>query len=913
MKRLLGVLLRVILGIIGAVVLAFLVLVVNWLARREDPAAFLPSTYVAYLQVPSLRTVYDKWLNLEAADVVLARPDLAVYRSVVADIRGLSLTRSPLLRTLLNVHADVMLLTGGKLVAVLDLGWRGIFSPLARIVGPELGVKGFSFLNDAGMPLYRYTTGNTTIQAAIVNSVAVVSLDADVVKASLDLRRTDTGLAATAGRDLLRRIRLRGGGDGLRILADTQGLSQGLLSPLPIGSRIMDAVEIPGQSILDVGLTDSRLDLTVGTPISVSLPDLAKALAGSAPPVGVTRYVPATATLVSVSTIAPLGDLYRIAAAIQGKDVQDIYQKADAGARSVIGMGIDDLLFSWVGAEAGMFMLPGSPEPVFFARISDQAALERSLKALTSSLVAGKDSSLVIDGVRIDRLAVPWYVSLILDTLDVNAPEPFFISRGGYFFLSLEAQNLAAVVKTADAGDNIASNAAFAELTRGSRSNPSLMLWYDVAEAEPFFLRGSSLLSDILRLYTRGVAMVQLSPTEAQVSLSASRAQSIAARPMPGFPLSPPGGTTGDVLAFRFAGSSAPLLAWIRGSDTVVLADAQGRQAAEATLEPDVTLLPEEDGTGAVTALWAVAPGGTVWRFGPRLTPLPPFPVVTGIASPMPPAIVDGRLVLFSKVDSTLVFLSSDGTRSTAAQKLDAPPREPPQFAGGQSIGSASDKATAGDKSTGYPGDKSTEYRGVLAFYPKSFDALVHLTDASGAEAPGWPVTAAGISWCAPRFVPDPRGTLVSFLTQAGSLHVWTMAGEPLPPFPLVLPGVFYATPEPVVVDGKGALAVLSQDGTLRLIGMDGSVLGETTLPDVDGRVARLASVRIGAGQAILVYGSGAFIAGLDTSLRPLPGFPLKGVTRPQVLDLNRDGSPDLVTAGLDGKIYAYAVGRGGA
>jgi hypothetical protein len=200
----------------------------------------------------------------------------------------------------------------------------------------------------------------------------------------------------------------------------------------------------------------------------------------------------------------------------------------------------------------------------------------------------------------------------------------------------------------------------------------------------------------------------------------------------------------------------------------------------------------------------------------------------------------------------------------------------------------------------------------VLAFYPKSFDALVHLTDTSGVEAAGWPVPAAGISWCAPRFVPDAGGTLVSFLTQAGSLHVWTMSGDVLPPFPLVLPGVFYATPEPVVVDGRSALAVLSQDGTLRLIGLDGSVLGETNLPDVDGRVARLDVQEIGGRQGILVYGSGAFIAGLDTSLRPLPGFPVKGVARPQILDMNRDGSPDLVTAGLDGKIYAYTVGRGG-
>jgi len=883
MKKALGVLLRIVLGIVAAVVVAALALVVNWLVRREDPAAFLPAAYVGYLQVPSLRTVYDTWLNREAADIVLARPDLAQYRSVVADLRGLSLTRSPVPRAALDVHADVMLLKGGKLVAVLDLGWRGILSPLARIVGPQLGLKGFSFLNDAGVPMYRYTTGNTTIHAAIVNNVAVVSLDPDVVKSCLELRRTDTGLAAKASRDLLRRIRLRGG-DGLRIIADTQALSVDLLSPLPIGARILDAVEIPGQTVLDLSLTDTKLDLRAGLPISVSLPALSRALAGTPAPLGVTRFVPSTATLLSVSTIAPLGDLYRIAAAIQGKDVQDIYQKADSGAKSVIGMGIDDLLFSWVGAEAGMFMLPGSQEPVFFARIADESAWGKSLRAITTSVVAGKDSSLVLDGVRIDRLSLPWYVTLVLDTLGVNAPEPYFTAKGGYFFLSLEAQNLASVVKAADTGDNIAGNADFARLTAGAPSNPSLLLWYDVSRSEPFFLRGTNLLSEILRLYGRGVAMVRLSAKEADISLSAARAAVEAAPVVPGFPLSPPGGASGDVAAFRFAGAGAPVLAWIRNRDTLVLADAQGRQTAETTLEPDVSLLPEKDATGAVSALWAVSSIGTVWRFGPHLDPRPPFPVVTGIASPLPPSLVDGRLALWSKPDSTLAFIAADGTRTLAAQRLDAPILRPPHFLGGR-----------------------------MTFYPKSFDARVHLTDAAGTEAPGWPVAAAGISWCAPRLVTEGAQTYVTFLTQAGSLHAWTLAGEPAPPFPLVLPGVFYATPEAVRVEGRTALAVLSQDGVLRLIGLDGSVLREATLPDVDGRSARLAIADLGGrGDGILVYGSGAFIAGLDTSLRPLPGFPVKGVTLPQIVDINRDGAIDLVTAGLDGKIYAYTVGKAG-
>jgi hypothetical protein len=884
MKRFLRVLLKVILGIVSALVLAVLVLAGAWLFRREDPTAFLPASYVAYLQVPSLRTVYDQWLNLEAADVVLARPDLAVYRSVVADVRGLALTRSPFLRTLLDVHADVMLLPGGKLVAVLDLGWRGILSPLARIVAPQLGVKGFSFLNDAGMPMYRYTTGGTTIHAAIVNSVAVVSLDPDTVKSSLALWKSDTGLAAKASRDLLRRIRLRAH-DSLRILVDTQSLSTDLLSASPLGAKVLDAVEIPGQSMLDVKLSNEKMDLNAGMPVSVSLPALSKALAVTPSPIGVLRYVPSRATLLSISNIAPLADLYAIAAVFQGKDVQDIYAKADSGAKSVVGMGIDKLLFSWVGAEAGAFMLPGTQEPVFFVRISDEHAYETSLAALTTSAVAGKDNSLVLDGVRIDKLSIPWYVDLILQTLGVNAPEPFFIARGGYFFLSLEAQNLAAVAKTADTGDNIATAGPWAALAKGMPANASLLLWYDVTQAEPFFLRGESLLGDILRLYARGAVTLSISTNEVDVSLSAERALGAGARAVPGYPVSPAGGAVGDVLAFRWSGGGAPLLAWVRGHDTVILADAQGVQGAEVKLEPDLSLLLEKDTAGGARALWAVSSAGTVWRFGPRLEVRPPFPVQTGIASPMPPAVLDGKLTLYSRSDATLVFVAQDGARTSASQHLDAQLLQPPDL-----------------------------LDGLLAFYPKSFDARVHLTDETGREATGWPVSAAGISWCAPRLLAAADGIDVTFLTQAGSLHVWKQSGDPVPPFPIQLPGVFYATPEPITVDGSPALVVMAQDGTVSLVGLDGSVLRQATLGDIDGRAARIEVTDLGkGGQAILIYGSGAFVAGLDSSLRPLPGFPLKGITRPQIIDLNRDGALDLVTAGLDGKIYAYTVGGAGS
>ncbi len=883
MKKVARVILMTLLVLVGIVVVAALFLTGRWLVRHEDPLAFLPERYVAYIQVPSIRVLYDDWLNLPAADAVLARPDLAPYRGAISDLRGLALTRSPVLQKLIDVHADVVLLPDRNLLAVLDLGWRGIVAPLARVVGPVLRIKGFSFTNDAGTSLYSYKSGNVTIHAAFMENVAVVSLDENVVKEALARRAGGTGLAARASRELLDRLRLWNN-QALRVIVDTPSLSGDLLAGNAAGATVLSALQLPGQSMLDAETRGDRLTIGVALPVSATLAELEKVLEAPHSPIGVLRYIPSSTSLLTVSNLGPLRDLYRLAAAVEGVNVQDVYKKADDGARSVLGTGIDDLVFSWVGSEVGVFSLPASNMPVYFAKISDTRAFTSAMAKITGSIVAGKDSSLVMDGVRVDRLTIPWYVALITNVLGVQVPEPYFLTRGDYFFASMDAENLAAVARAGETGENIARpGSSFARLTQGLPGDSSALVWYDSSRGLPFFAGSAGTLAELLRVYGNGVAVLRASPSELHATLVTESASRAAAQPLAGFPVSVEGSLTGNVLAFRFADSGPAFLAWVRDRSVLVLADAAGSKIAEAKLEQDSVLVPEQARPGILSALWAVSPGGTVWRFGPKLEPLAPFPIVTGIASPMAPALVDGMLAMYSRADTALVLVGPDGSRTVLAEKLEAPVYSAPSFASGR-----------------------------MAFYPKSFDAKVHLSDLTGVEAPGWPVSASGISFCSPRIVPVGASFVVTFLTQAGTLYAWDPSGAPLPSFPVTLQGVYFATPEILNADGQTVIAALSQDGSLSEVALDGRIVRQVSVPDVDGKDARLIAARLfgDARQQILIYGSGAFIAGYDSSLRPLPGFPLKGVTVPQLLDVNHDGTTDLLTAGLDGKIYAYSVGR---
>jgi hypothetical protein len=882
-KKVLSVFLRAVLVILAVIALGAIFLVGRWLVRHEDPLAFLPERYVAFIQVPSLRAVYDDWLNLSAVDVILSRPDLAPYRSALSDARGLVLAKSPIVQKLFDVHADIVLLPDRELLAVLDLGWRGIFSPLARLVGPMLSIRGFSFLNEAGMPLYRFTSGNATIQAALIENVAVIALDEGVLKDALARRASSQGIASLASRDLVQRLRPRNS-RAVRVLVDTQSFAGDFMGTNALGSRVLSALQLPGQSTLEAEAYAESLRLGLELPVAAAMPELAKVMSYSRRPVGVLRYVPSTAYLLSVVNVAPLVDLYHLVAVLEGGNFQDLYKKADDGARSLVGAGIEELLFSWIGSEIGTFQLAGSGEPVYFAHIDDSKAFASAMGKLTSSAVVGKDSSLVLDGVRVDKLSIPWYVSLILSAFAVSVPEPYFLTRGDYIFVSLDPGNLASVVKTADTGDNIARAPSFLRPTERVPADASLMVWYDGSRAQPFFLSGSSILSDLLRLYSSGVVVARVSTNRLSVQLLAATADRGMAQPLPGFPVMVDGGVSGDLLAFRFADSGPALLAWVRDGSTLELADASGARIADAKLDTDSVIVPEQLRPGVLSAVWAVSSGGTVWRFGPKLEANTPFPIATAIASTMPPVLLGGKLALFSRTDSALVLIGPDGSRSICGAALDS------------LLLSAPDSL----------GDRFT-------FYPKSFDAKVHLRNFAGTEAPGWPVRAAGISFCTPRFVSTGGTFRVVFLTQAGVLYAWDSAGAAAAGFPMTLPGVFYATPEPLAVDGQSALVALAQDGTLRIIGMDGSILRQTVVPDLDGKNARILAADIyqDGRQEILLYGAGAFIAGYDSSLHALPGFPLKGVSRPQLLELNRDGRLDLVTAGLDGKIYAYALGTG--
>ena len=262
-------------------------------------------------------------------------------------------------------------------------------------------------------------------------------------------------------------------------------------------------------------------------------------------PVGVLRYVPSSAYVLTISNICAAGGPLSPGRGVPGQGRAGHLRKG--GRRSQIHGGGGDRPAPVFLDRVGDRRLPAPRvgEPVYFARITDQGACARALAILTGSVVAGKDTSLVLDGTRIDKLSIPWYVELVLGTIGVSVPEPYFITRGDYFFLSLDAQNLAAVVRAADTGANLAQSALFTSLMQGTPADATFLVWYDIGRVEPFFLKGAGLLSDVLHIYPSVLAAVRVTPADVKVSLAAARVTGGGVELPPGVPALAGGGRVG--------------------------------------------------------------------------------------------------------------------------------------------------------------------------------------------------------------------------------------------------------------------------------------------------------------------------------------------------------------------------------
>lgn len=869
---------RVLFAVLLLLLLALATLLAVSTLDRKPPTDALPDGFSAYARVASAGDFFESILELETADVILATPQAAGARSLLEALRTEPFLRSRFFRALAKVRMDGALY-GSSWLAVADLGIRSAVTRLAPFVIPWLDVPGLAFSRSGGVTRFTYKTGGTVVYAAARKNLLIASGDEALLERALPLShasrdaQTAEILSRRAPKDL--RILLR----TAELLALPRNAGPGS-SGNPLG-RLLASLSLPGFAAVDLSAKNAFVRAELELPVSSEAPGLKPILSARSRPPAALSSLPEGAQYFSVLSAGTLEQLRDAALPLLGPEAEQAWSRADSASKAALGMDLVQLLLSWTGDEFGVYGLKGRAEKVFFVKVRDEARRRRVFQDVFETGALGEDDAVVLDGIRVPRVLFPWYLSALLSVLGAEIPQPYYMAEDNYLLLSSSAETLVAAVRDARAGKVLPRTDAWRALSEGIPADAAAMLYYSLDRSVPFFLQGQGALSIFLRQYDQGVASVRFSDGKMRLALSAVASGGRGTQEIPGFPLKAEGRPSGGIRAGKGEDRRTRLY-WLEdGKNLVMYRPSSGtRKSMELDDSGYFTLETRPD--GVVAAVWAVSKRGSVWRMDSDLTSAEGFPIATGARAAAAPTLAplpgrDGseRGLLLPLKDGGVLTVSGTGQAGSIPVTFDSPLASPLAC-----------------------------LDGILAAYPKSFEGRLWVLDSYGRSLDGWPATLSGIGYGSPLLVPLGSSFRVAFLTQAGEFSLWNDRGQGVPGFPVALEGVFYGTP----IFAAGSFWAISESGILYRVGMAGEV-DRLEVRGAGGKEPMLAAQDIDSDgdPEIFVSGEGNALYGFTSKLGALKGFPVPGSGLPAFADLNGDGSPELLSTGVDGTIRAVS------
>jgi hypothetical protein len=849
------------------------------LIGRVSPGEVIPDSYSVYLRAPDPVRLADGFLRHETLPEILAYPELAPAIPLVRMLDRSPVLKKPFLRFFLRGRIEGALLQENRLLLAWD---SGLLSPLLRFL-PTLTkyitIPGLYYVQAGKNSRFEYRPEKGDVLfIGPWHNLLVISNNQRTFEAVLAGRARDGDLRGSGEKNIMSKdyaAALLVSPDLLRgILARQSDQIAGVLGKIDFSAPVEIAL-----------LPDSKkLEFHVLAPVLTQSPPLKELLEGKSPFPDLAAMLPASAQYSTLLSAGSLRELSAAASVVSGPDLESGMRQADASSRMALGIGLEDLLFSWTGDEFAAFGMEGRPNPIYVVQISDERKRQEIFDRAFQTVVVNENIRLNLDGVRIPRIELPEFLRSFLQLWNIRVPSPYYTVHKNYVFISESAETLLAAVREIQRNNTLPKTAVWRELARSGSDSASFSLYYSLDASLPFFLKGQTTISAVLSLYRQGLLRMSFDRGLVSVSLAVIPGSGGGLGPIPGYPLEPGGRPGKEVYGLLPPEPEKKRLLLTRGR-TALAMNPQDNQFAEldAGAAP-LWCIPAEginprSGNGLA---WVVGSQGRVSLVNENMEPVPGFPVNTGLnlsAPPAPPSAHGGNLYLYDREGAVLV-VDPQGKIKAWETVFDAPLRSPPSFL---SLRSG---------------------RTYAAVYPKSFLGEIWLLDAAGKALPNWPVPVSAIAFGSPLIFPRNNRALVAFITQAGELSVYDEKAQVLSPFPLELEGIFLVQP---VFDGD-FLWLISADGVLYQVSLDGMVLRQR-IPNLrvwEGGYLEALDVNGDRVPEIFVTGDGNALYGYARNFSSLSGFPLPVWGRPFFGDLNGDGKMECAGVGLDNKLYRW-------
>ena len=660
----------------------------------------------------------------------------------------------------------------------------------------------------------------------------------------------------------------------------------------PSIAGILNNVEFESKVEAGITVAKKKFEFHLTAPLVSRQDSLNRILTQRSTVPGMAERIPADAQYATILSAGTLNELYQ-ATLVFAPDMDEALKTADNASRFLLGLTLNDLLFSWSGNEFAAFGIEGRPHPVYAIQIDDERKRQEVFDKAFRSIVLNENVRLNLDGTRIPRIEVPEFLQSLLRRWNIFIPSPYYIIYRDFMLISESAEALLSAQRSMQRNDVLPRTAEWRNIAGGRTTASAISFYYSLDLSIPFFLRQDTNLSAFLSLYRQGYARININRGVVELSISLIPGAGSGVILVNDYPIDIAGRPSNRIYG---TGSGTAGRIFFSSGSTAYSLNMSDNSIIELSNQGNHWII-SADGTGTKDSInaWIVTDRGRVTLVDSELETMQGFPVLTGMRISSAPITYEGKLYLCDE-NGKVHVVDEKGNQSDWENSFIAALRSPPSFL----------TVTARNRSTTY-----------AAVYPKSFFGEIWLLDANGKALPNWPASISvsgddddsifdsGVGFGSPLVFAHNGRVLVAFINQSGWLLIYDENAALVPPFPVKLDGIFYQQP---VYDGE-YLWLASAEGAFYRVNIDGEVLyqyiqgfsvkeeGYITVFDYNGDRS----------PEIFITGEGNALYAFTRNFRSLEGFPLPIWGKPYFVPHQGSGrKAEIFGIGMSTRLYRY-------
>lgn len=875
-------------SILVSLILVVLVWTLYCMFDSKKIEEYVPEGFSFYASAPSASKLLNETLGLQALDEVFAGTDLADIYSTIKMLRANKFISSNAFSFLANVRSDLVLYSEAKaneLYIFADLGIRSALTrliPIALNVNPSLldDIDALRRAKDAAGDYFAYKiSADSEVYFRFYKNIFIAKLSSSKNAENefvTVLNTNDRKFQNNLIKDLSKCKKA-----SLNILADLNFAKPSLSASNEVLEKILKELDFTERSVLNIEVKNSEAKLSGDIKLKSENKNIQAILSHRASVPKTLNRIPESTEYFTLFNFTSPENLLKNLDEFLSYEIKQNYRNADRYMKMLFSKNIEELLLSWIGDEIGVFALNSVDAPVFFTSIKNKQKCKDFFDTVFKSILIDQNSSTVVDGVRISRIDFPPVVEGLLKLFKINLPKPFYFIDGDFVFFSESSEGIARTKLAYDNGSVITKNENWRSMLKNVSSETSYMLYYDLDRTVPNFLKENKTLAEILSHYGRGLFSFKLgSEQDANFAFYAVKKERKALKRISSFPKQLEGTLYGN-LHFAKNKNGAPYIFWSTG-DTLYSYNLENDKVQRLNTDSKTTITLETDNDKLVN-LWALSKNGSVYKMDENLNSKKPYPILTSYKSIGELVLFKDKVIFSAQNTPNIVMIENDGTIKLSDDLVGKMTRSP----------LTSDE--------------------LIIALPRSFDSQVQFLDLDG-KLSLENIELLNISAIQPLIFASKNKKDIKYIanfTEDGVYTLHSFDGKKTPTTIAVTELHCSVRIQPIYSESLNAIILLDTDGMLRLLNINGeqklSVKIANSNEKMQITVKDINGDRI---DEIFISGAGNAIYGYSSTLNALEGFPIAGLSNPIFVDVNSDGSQDILSFGLDSKLYAVDTGK---